>query len=143
MNINLIFKPKKVLDFGEVKLHLEGASCLLEPYIEEPLYFGAKDDKELLRNRIEYVRRMICCSVKKIENLSIDGNPWDVKFIDETNTEITEESYHVLIKLFEVYLHKDWIEPVVAFYNSNKINPDALVEVQKEDKKKASKSKKK
>jgi hypothetical protein len=150
MNVNLILKPRKVLKFGEIELVIEGNLPSVQQYIEELMYLkvaeldktGNKRPeadilKEKLSNGREYIKRLISCSVREVRGLSVNEQPFNVSFKDNKIKEIDDESYDILLTIFDSMLHEDIVLPILEFYGQNKSQKfETLTEIEIDDKKK-------
>lgn len=138
LNLKEILNPVKVLEFGKIKIHLEGIDAAQEHYIEAIKFRAYKTQSERDKAMAVYVQRMICSTVKKVEGVTVNGVAWDVSFIDETKKEIDLASYNVLNKVFTALAKDfDFATEIIKFYNTNKDSlPDGISFEKEEDKKK-------
>lgn len=134
MNINFLLNPKKTIKFDEIEVTIEGCNPDVEQYVEELLYRKTHSDDARSELSRRYIKRLICCSIKDVKNLTVNGEAFKVKFKDQEIQEIDDYSYNVLMRLFESYLKKDIVSPIIEYYNKNKAG-DLGIEVE-EDKKK-------
>lgn len=128
-------EPKAVLEFGVVKIHLEGVKALQEQWIESLKYKAYQTDEEREQAGLIYIKRVITSCIRKVEGLSIKGVPFDVTIDPKTNC-ISDKDYNTLLKIFDKIIQKDFTMQTMDFYNKN-IRPIELDNVVvKEDKKK-------
>lgn len=120
MNLEMILDPEKVLKFGEVEVVIKGTKPTTEIYIEELMFKKYKDEQEAFEGGREYIKRLISCSVKEVRGLSINGKPFQVKFKDSKIEEIDDETYELLLRVFDSYLKQNIVDPIMEFYKSNK-----------------------
>lgn len=134
MNINIILNPVKVLELKEIKLHLEGTTPIVEAEIEQYRLLPANTQEQRLANGRLYIQKLITHCVKKVEGLQINGKDWDVQFKDNRSKEITDESYNILMRVFDVYVQSDVVGEIIDFYNLNRNQDESLFEINDEKK---------
>lgn len=132
MNIDLILEPEKTLKFGEVEILIKGPSPILAQKIEQIKYRPYSSQEEIFEAGLTYVKKVICCSVKDVKNLSVNNKPFKLAF--KNQDEIDDYSYNVLMQLFDVYLKTDVQSKIIEFYN--KAINNELIEIEESDKKK-------
>jgi hypothetical protein len=147
MELKLILNPTKVLNMklGEqnVKITLQGTTPYQEAYIEAPKFKTYATQRESEKAGREYVKRVLCHVIKKVEGLKYtdtDGTvkTFEVEFEDTEKEEMTLNSYNKLMRLIDMYADgsSDNIAEAMKFYAQCKQVPDT---VQVEGKKKPSK----
>lgn len=138
LDLKSILYPVKVLEFGKIKIHLEGIDPIQEHYIEAIKFRPYPSQPERDKAMAIYIQRLICSTVKKVEGVTVNGAAWDVSFIDDTKKEIDLTSYNVLNKVFNKLSKEiDFASLIISFYNTNKDSmPDGIEFEKEEDKKK-------
>lgn len=120
LNIDNLITPKKVLEFGNIKIHLQGVDAPQEHYIDVIKLRTYKDLAEADRAGAEHFRRLISCMVKKVEGVKLRGQPWDVTFTDGSKREITLESYVIIDKVLSKLAEQKATQLVLDFYAQQK-----------------------
>ena len=138
MKIKINFNAEKVVEFDNIKIYLKAITPSVQHYIEELsiLAHQEKDDSKRFEFGRAYVKRVICCSVKKIEGLELEVNdkPFELSFKDDKKTELDDLSYDVLVHVFENVLNKDLSQEIFKHYNDKKANTQIeLAEDKKKD----------
>lgn len=136
MKIKIDFNAKKVLEFGTVKITLRTITPIVNHYIQELSILAAQEtnlDRRLELSR-EYVKRVICCTVEKIEgvDIEVEDKQFQLSFKEQSIQELDDMSYNVLMHIFENVLKHDLALDVFNHY-LKKEKTDIEVE---EDKKK-------
>lgn len=120
LNIKDLAIPEKILDLGKIKIHLKGLDTIQEQYIEVIKYHRFTQIEDIDRAGTEYMRRLVSCMVKKVEGVTVNKKPWDVSFIDGKKSEITKESYNVLVKIMDKVPEKKIIDLIQDFYKEQR-----------------------
>lgn len=136
MNLDMILEPEKVLKFGEIEVHIKGTKPTTEMYIEELMFKKYKDEKDANAGGREYIKRLISCSVKEVKGLSINDKPFVLKFKDSPIEEIDDESYEILLRVFDSYIKQNMVDPIIEFYKQNKEGVSGVT-IQEDESKKA------
>jgi hypothetical protein len=137
MDIKLILNPVKTLKLKlqgqEVKVTLKGTTPAQEAYIEAPKFKQYKTDRAAQMAGAEYVRRVICSTIKKVEGLSyLDENnnkvEFKVEFCDDNPNEMTEDCYNKLMRIIDLYADEDSesLTDAIKFYNENRTLPKTV-----------------
>lgn len=139
MNVNLILEPKKTLKFDTIEIDLQGLKPDAEMFVEFIKYKKYNTQAEVdAANRL-YVKRMICCMIKEVRGLSVNGHPFKVELETIDGIEIMKPAcYDILMQVFHKKLKMDLISPIDEFYKSS-LDGEELIEIQEEkeeDKKK-------
>jgi hypothetical protein len=138
LDLKSILFPKKVLEFGNIKIHLEGCDTQQEHYIESVLtrYYPTQEEKD--QALALYVQRLICSVIKDVEGVKVNGVKWTPQFIDSTKKEIDLASYVVINRLLTQLSKKiDFSTEIVNFYTNLKSSiPDGIEFDIEDDKKK-------
>lgn len=132
--LDSITNPKTVLEFGNIKVHLEGVTPEQEAWIVAPMTRNYQTQPEVDEASAEYIQRLVRSCVKKIEGVYLkneDGTEYafEVQFIDDSKKLIDLTTYVFISKLFNKLLKDysvDFGEKTVEFYKSSLFLPDGI-----------------
>lgn len=138
LNIEQIVRPTKILEFGVVKIHLQGSDSIQYDYIHSVMQRTFLDYEQVENATREYYKRLICSTVKKVEGVQFNGEDFELKFSQDGRV-ITDSSYELLNLLMDKILqdHKTNLNPEIKnFFYESREKALASIEFKIDDKKK-------